>query len=78
LNNTLIGLFFIDENLNAAKYENILRNEIFAAIRRIVGDNFAHTRFQQHSVGPYYSRYVRYFLDTEFPNRWIERKGEIE
>jgi len=42
--NTLIGPFFIDENLNAAKYEDMLRNKIFPAIRRIV---FAHIWFQQ-------------------------------
>lgn len=31
LNNTLIGPFFIDGNLNSAKYEDMLRNEIVPA-----------------------------------------------
>jgi len=45
LNNTLISPFFIYENLNAAKYEEMLRNEILPAIRWIVGNNFTHTWF---------------------------------
>jgi len=61
LNNT----FFIDKNLNAAKYEHTLRNEILLAI---VGNNFAHTWFQQGSAGVHYSRGVQNFLNTKFPN----------
>jgi len=71
LNNTLIGPFFIDGNLNAAKYKDILKNEILPA-RWIVGDNFAHTSlpwFQQDGAEPHYSRGVRNFLDTEFFNQ---------
>jgi len=30
LKNTLIGPFFIDESLNAAKYKEMLRNKIFS------------------------------------------------
>jgi len=30
------------------------------------------------TVLAHYSRGVRNFLDTEFPNRWIGKKGEIE
>jgi len=52
----------------------MLRNEILPAIRRSVGDNFAHTWFQQDGVEPHYSRGVRNFLDTEFVNRWIGRR----
>jgi len=55
LNNTLIDSFFIDESLNAAKYEDMLKNEILPAIRRIVGDNFAYTWFQQDGAGSHYS-----------------------
>jgi len=66
-NNILIGPFFIDRNLNAAKYEDMLRNEIFPAIRRIVGDNFAHAWFQDRA-GPHYSRGVQNFLNTKFFN----------
>jgi len=50
------------------------RNEIVPAIRRIVGDNFTHTWFQQDGAGPHYGRGVRNFLDTEFFNRWMEKE----
>jgi len=47
LNNAVIGPFFIDGNLTAAKYEDMLRHEIVPAIQAIVGDNFEDTWFQQ-------------------------------
>jgi len=58
----------------------MLRNEILPAIRRIVGNNFAHTWFQQDRAGPHYNKgyNVQNFLDTKFSNRWIGRRGEIE
>lgn len=42
LNNTFIGPFFIDGNLNAEKYEDMLRNEVVPAIIANVGENFEH------------------------------------
>lgn len=75
LNNTLIGPLFIYGDLNAAKYKDMLRNEIFPAIRRIVDNIFAYTWFQQDDAGPHYHRSVRNFLDTKFPNRRIKRTG---
>lgn len=77
LNNTLIGQFFIDGNLNAVKYEDMLRHEILPAIRRIVGDTFAHTWFQQDGVGPHYGRDVQNFLDTNFPIDGLEEKERL-
>jgi len=40
--------------------------------------NFAHTWFQQDDAGPHYGRGVRNLLDTEFFNRWIGRRRQIE
>jgi len=45
LDNALIGPFFIEINLTAAKYEDMLRHEIVPAIQAIVGDNFENTWF---------------------------------
>ena len=47
LNDTLIGPFFIDGNLNARAYEELLRNQIVPRIREITGDNFQNIWFQQ-------------------------------
>jgi len=39
-NDRVLGPFFIDGNLIAEKYENMLRDKIMAAIRIIVSSNF--------------------------------------
>jgi len=59
----LIGQFFIDGKLNDAKYEDMLRNEILPAIRRLIRNNFIHTWFQQDDAEPHYSKGVRNFLE---------------
>jgi len=64
LDNALIGPFFIERNLTAAKYEDMLRHEIVPAIQTIVGDNFENTWFQQDGAAPHYGRNVCYYLST--------------
>jgi len=64
--NALINLFFIERNLTAAKYEDMLRHEIVPVIQAIVGDNFENTWFQQDGAIPYYGRNVCYYLSTVF------------
>ncbi|EFN82646.1 hypothetical protein EAI_11103, partial [Harpegnathos saltator] len=66
LNNILIGSLFIDGNLTAIKYENMLRNEIVLAIQAIMDDNFEYTWFQQDGAPPHYGRDVRNYLDAVF------------
>jgi hypothetical protein len=65
LNNALIGPFFIDGNLTAAKYEDMLRHEIVPTIQVIVEDNFENTWFQQDGAAPHYGRSVRHYLTRE-------------
>lgn len=78
LNNTLIGPFFIDGNLNAQKYETMLRDEIVPEIRRKSGENFENIWFQQDGAPAHFGREVVRFLNENFPNQWIGRRGEIE
>lgn len=78
LNNSIVGPFFIDGDLNAAKYLDMLRNQIIPRIREIAGDNFEQTWFQQDGAGPHYAIIVRNFLNNQFHRRWIGRRGEIE
>ena len=78
LNDTLIGPFFIDGNLNARAYEELLRNKIVRRIMEITGDNFQNIWFQQDRAAAHYDKEVRVYLDTQFPHRWIGRRGEIE
>lgn len=78
LNDTLIGPYFIDDNLNAERYEAMLRNQIVLRIREVTNDHFDDTWFQQDGAGPHYGVHVRAYLDTEFPGRWIGRRGPNE
>ena len=58
LNDTLIGPFFIDGNLNSRAYEELLRNQIVPRIREITGDNFQNIWFQQDGAAAHYGREV--------------------
>ena len=78
LNDTLISPFFIDGNLNSRAYEELLRNQIVPRIREITGDNFQNILFQQDGAAAHYGREVRAYLETQFPHRWIGRRGRIE
>lgn len=78
LNNRLIGPFFIDGNLTAAKYEAMLRNEIVPTIKEIVRDNFENVWFQQDGAAPHFGLNVREYLNRVFPHRWIGRRGVID
>lgn len=77
-NDTLVGPFFIDGNLTAALYEQLLRDQIIPRIREIAGDDYDVTWFQQDGAAAHFGRHVRAFLDVQFPRRWIGRRGEIE
>lgn len=72
----VIGPFFIDENLDGSKYLSLLQDQIVPSIRQLRSDS--NTWFQQDGAPPHYSRIVREYLDSVFPNRWIGRRGEIE
>lgn len=78
IDDTIIGPFFIDGNLNADRYEQLLRTEIIPAIRDLKGDDFINTWFQQDGAPPHYGVRVRQYLNEEFTGRWIGRRGTIE
>lgn len=78
LNNQIIGPFFVEGNLNAAVYEDMLRNEIVPAIRQIAGQNFEAIWFQQDGAPAHYGINVRNYLNEIFADRWIGRRGAIE
>ena len=66
------------ENPHLSAYEELLRNQIVPRIREITGNNFQNIWFQQDGAAAQYGREVRAYLDTQFPHRWIGRRGEIE
>lgn len=88
LGNQLIGPFEINGNLNRDIYLEMLQNEIVPAVNHVAATTFNpdgtatfninHVVFQQDGAPPHYGLNVRAYLDEEFPNRWIGRRGEIE
>lgn len=76
--NRIVGPFFIDGNLNAQKYVNMLNDEIIPAIQEIVEHAFDHVWFQQDGAQMHYALIVRNLLNNIFPRRWIGRRGALE
>lgn len=74
----IIGPFFIDRNLNAEKYLNLLQNQIIPTIQNSFAEDMQNVWFQQDGATPHYAIRVRQFLDRTFPNKWIGRRGAIE
>jgi len=77
INNRIVGPFFIDGNLTAVKYEDMLQNEIIPVVQAIMGNDF-HRGFSKMVQLLIYGRDVRAYLNTVFPARWIGRRGTIE
>ena len=71
LNYVMIGPFFIEGNLDTAKYEITWRESIATWTRRVVNDNFTEIEYQQDLAVPYYSINVRAYLENQFICRWI-------
>jgi hypothetical protein len=79
LGDCIIGPFFIEGNLTAEVYLELLRENIVPAIARVVeeGPQFEPI-FQQDGAPPHFGRAVRAYLDAQFPQRWIGRRGPKE
>lgn len=83
LGNRVVGPIFIRGNLTGVLYRNLLETEIEPRIRQIVLNNqeeFENREiiFQQDGAPPHFDRMAREFLDTNFPGRWIGRRGSTE
>jgi len=76
--NHIVGPFFIDGNLTADKYLNLLNHHVIPAIQTIVEVAFNNVWFQQDGAPVHFTLSVRQLLDNIFPQRWIGRRGPIE
>ncbi|CAM1324679.1 Uncharacterised protein r2_g3343 [Pycnogonum litorale] len=72
----IIGPIFIDGILNAEKYLNMLQEEILPSLLNEEGDYPVY--FQQDGAPPHYGLQVRRYLDHQFPEAWIGRRGPVE
>lgn len=74
--NRIIGPFFIDGNMNAQIYLKMLQERLIPALMNDDGE--FPERFQQDGAPPHYGLIVREWLDKQFPNLWIGRRGPVE
>ncbi|XP_066587659.1 uncharacterized protein [Prorops nasuta] len=73
----VIGPIFIDGNLNAEKYLNLLMNDVQSRVQRVAADN-GRIVFQQDGAPPHTARFVVEYLHAKYPGRWIGKYGPIE
>lgn len=88
LGNYIVGLFFINGNLTGELYLTSLRDIIDPLITQIVENavdedgqlefDVDNIHFQQDGCLAHYYRDVRNYLEVNYPNRWIGRRGPIE
>lgn len=88
LGDAIIGPVFIAENLNGNIYLNMLENTIEPLITEALENQLDEEgnlllaeedlRFQQDGAPPHYVLPVRQWLNDNFPNQWIGRRGPIE
>lgn len=78
IGHNIIGPFFINGNLTAEKYLQLLRENIVPQIIHLFPNNNNQVWFQQDGAPPHYGREVRNYLNDTFPQKWIGRRGTIE
>lgn len=80
----LIGPYFFEGNITAARYFDFLRFDLMPALTAMFPHdhepNVPHQDiwFQQDGAPPHFGINVRQYLDVTFPGRWIGRRGAIE
>ena len=84
INNRILGPYFFEGNLTAARYLDFLRFELVPALA-VMFPNEADPDiptetlwFQQDGAPPHFGINVREYLDEIFAGRWIGRRGTIE
>jgi hypothetical protein len=77
IGHNIIGPFFIAGNLTSELYLELLREHVIPQLG-ILYPNRRDIWFQQDGAPAHFGLQVRQFLDREFPNRWIGRRGAIE
>lgn len=71
--NGKVGPFFFEGTVTGAAYLQMLQEKIIPALGNIYNEELYY--FQQDGAPPHYHRDVRAFLDYNFPQRWIGRRG---
>lgn len=67
----IIGLYFFEENLNAANYLHFFQNDLPDLLRSIGNQVLRIMWFQQDGAPAHKARIVKTYLSRRFPNQWI-------
>jgi transposase len=70
----IIGPYFFDGTVTGVSYLHMLREFLLPILMDYPDD----IMFQQDGAPPHYALIVREFLNDNFPERWIGRRGPIE
>ncbi|CAD5210227.1 unnamed protein product [Bursaphelenchus okinawaensis] len=69
--NGVVGPFFIDENINGARYLELLEQDVLPQL--LQWPNSATLVYMHDGAPPHHSLVVREFLNTHLPGRWMGR-----
>ncbi|CAD5214233.1 unnamed protein product [Bursaphelenchus okinawaensis] len=69
--NGVVGPFFIDENINGARYLELLEQDVLPQL--LQWPNSATLVYMHDGAHPHHSLVVREFLNTHLPGRWMGR-----
>jgi hypothetical protein len=72
MNNTLIGPFFIEGNLNSNSFLGLLQEQIIPQIQNL---NVNDVWFQMNGAPPHSTAMITRYLNEIFEKRWIGRFG---
>jgi transposase len=72
----IIGPFFFDATVNGENYLHMLQHEMMRMLQ--AAGNHLPIWFQQDGAPPHYATAVRNWLNVQFPDRWIGRRGAVE
>lgn len=73
----IIGLYFFEENLNAANYLHFLQNDLPNLLIPVDNQVLRIMWFQQDKTSAHKARILKTYLSRRFPNRWIRKDSEI-
>lgn len=76
LGDHIVGPIFINGNLNARRYLDLLQQQVIPAVQNL-DVNFEEIWFQQDGCPAHNSRLVQRYLETMFPERLICTRGTI-
>lgn len=78
LGDTIIGPYFYDGTLNHNQYLEILQSVVSPYVTSLTDNEEIPVWFQQDGAPAHFHHSVRQYLNVNFPDHWIGRRGTIE